>query len=209
MLYFSLAFLSSALLVAEETIPLTEDLMREHGLLNRVLLIYEKIIQKIDRYNILPNEALSESVQIIKSFVEDYHEKLEEDYVFPLFEKQKKESNLIKTLKKQHNKGREITAELQKLLKTKDSKNSRINQRIKSLLHEFITMYRPHEAREDTILFPQVRSLVSEKRFNELSRTFDEIEEKLFGPHGFEKMVKKVADIEKSLDIYELEHFSR
>ena len=183
--------------------------MREHGLLDRVLLIYEKIIRKIDRDNIVPLEALSESVQIIKSYIEDYHQKLEEKYVFPLFEKRKKEVELIKILRKQHHKGREITAELKKLSQFKDSKNARINKRIKDLLQEFITMYRPHTAREDTVLFPQIRSLVSEKKFKELSRTFDEIEERLFGENGFEKMVKKVTAIEKSLDIYNLEQFSR
>ena len=30
----------------EEEIPPTEDLMREHGVLNRILLIYEEIIKR-------------------------------------------------------------------------------------------------------------------------------------------------------------------
>jgi hemerythrin-like domain-containing protein len=202
-------FFSPSVCLQEFQIPLTEDLMREHGLLNRILLIYEKIIRKIEHNNILPHEALTESAQIIKSFLEEYHEKLEEDYVFPLFEKAGKETELIKTLRKQHRRGRQITVELQKLTKTKDIKNSHINQRIKSLLQEFISMYRPHEAREDTVLFPQVRLLISEKQFNQLSRTFDQIEERILGENGFEKMVAKVTTIEKSLDIYDLSQFGR
>ena len=43
-----------------------EDIRQEHALLNRVLLIYE------------------EAAQIIQHFIERYHEKLEEDHVFPL-----------------------------------------------------------------------------------------------------------------------------
>ncbi len=191
----------------EFEIPLTEDLMREHGILNRVLLIYEEIIKRIESNTDFSVTTLSNSVNIIKSFIEDYHEKLEENYLFPIFEKNKKEVRLVKTLKNQHIKGREITAKLQKLLAIngldKDAKKS-----IKSLLQKFIKMYRPHEAREDTVLFPQVRSLISEKEFEELGEKFEDLEHELFGENGFETMVKKVENIEKELGIYNLEQFT-
>jgi hypothetical protein len=35
----------------EFAIPPTEDLMKEHGILSRVLLIYEEIIKRIDNNN--------------------------------------------------------------------------------------------------------------------------------------------------------------
>jgi len=189
-------------------IPLTEDLMREHGILNRILLIYEEIIKRIENDIDFQIATLTNAVSIIKSFIEDYHEKLEETYVFPLFEKYKKETKLIKTLKNQHNKGREITAQLQKLLTTNETLHQKNKKLIKILLQKFITMYRPHEAREDTVLFPQIRSLISEQEFKELGEKFEELEHKLFGEEGFEKMVKKVEDIEKELGIYQLEQFT-
>lgn len=191
----------------EFEIPLTEDLMREHGILNRVLLIYEEIIRRIDNKEPFALDTLKNAVGIIKSFIEEYHEKLEEDHVFPLFEKAKKEIRLIATLKNQHIKGRQVTAQLQKLtagslLSDKDKKQ------VRTLLTKFIRMYRPHEAREDTELFPQVRSLLSEQEFNELGEKFEELEHKLFGKQGFETMVEKVAAIEKELGIYQLEQFT-
>ena len=69
-------------------------------------------------------------------------------------------------------------------------------------------MYRPHEAREDTVLFPQVRSLISEQEFKDLSEKFEDLEHELFGPEGFENMIKKVEDIEKNLGIYNLDQFT-
>lgn len=188
-------------------IPLTEDLMREHGLLNRILLIYEEIIKKIDNDTDFSIITLNNAVNIIKSFIEDYHEKLEEDYIFPLFEKNKKEIKLIKTLRTQHNKGRDITAQLQKLT-MKASLDQKTKNVIKKLLQKFIRMYRPHEAREDTILFPQIRSLISEQEFKNLSEIFEDREHELFGENGFETMIKKVENIEKDLTIYQLEQFT-
>src|SRR5438132_11296739 len=54
-----------------------EDLMREHGVLKRVLLIYGEVLRRIDAKQDFPPEALVEAAGIIRSFVEDYHEKLE------------------------------------------------------------------------------------------------------------------------------------
>lgn len=192
----------------EFEIPLTEDLMREHGILNRVLLIYEEIIKRIDNNTDFSITILNNAVNIIKSFIEDYHEKLEEDYIFPLFEKKKKEVQLVKTLKNQHKKGREITSKLRKIFTVNKALTSKDKKIIKSLLQKFITMYRPHEAREDTVLFPQVRSLISEKEFKELGEKFEDLEHILFGDNGFEDMVKNVAAIEKDLSIYQLEQFT-
>jgi hemerythrin-like domain-containing protein len=191
----------------EFEIPLTEDLMREHGILNRILLIYEEIIKRIENSIDFSVLTLAQAINIIKSFIEDYHENLEDVYVFPLFEKHKKEIRLIKTLKKQHIKGREIASQLQKLSATtqltKDNKKF-----VHNLLQKFIKMCRPHEAREDTVLFPQVRSLISEREFLELGEKFETLEYDLFGEDGFEAMVKRVESIEKELDIYNLGQFT-
>lgn len=61
--------------------------MREHGVLKRVLLVYEEAIRRIDAKQDLPPEAVREGATIIRTFIEDYHEKLEEDSLFPRFEK--------------------------------------------------------------------------------------------------------------------------
>lgn len=68
---------------AEEVSP-GEDLMREHGLLKRILLIYGEAIRRLDAKEDLPPKLIANSAGIIRAFVEDYHEKLEEDHLFPL-----------------------------------------------------------------------------------------------------------------------------
>ena len=100
----------------EAEIPLTEDLMREHGVLNRVLLIYEEIIKRISANKPFAVSTLDQAVYIIKTFIEEYHEKMEEDYLFPLFEKQHKEVRLVRTLKLQHTRGKEITGKIRSII---------------------------------------------------------------------------------------------
>lgn len=192
----------------EEDVPLSEDLMREHGILNRVLLIYEEIIKRIEQHDELSQKVLAASTGIIKEFIEDHHEKMEEDYVFPLFEKNKKQVSLIKTLRKQHISGRVITKELQEIAISTAPITSKIKKRVVFLLQKFITMYRPHEAREDTVVFPQVRSFLTETQFEEMGELFEKFEHKAFGEHGFLVILHRVEAIEKELGIYAIEQFT-
>jgi hemerythrin-like domain-containing protein len=73
---------------------------------------------------------------------------------------------------------------------------------------QFIRMYNPHEAREDTVLFPTFRKIVSGDEYDALGEDFEKKEHQLFGDDGFEKMVDRVADIEKTLGIYDLAQFT-
>ena len=184
-----------------------EDLMQEHGLLNRILLSYDlNRIQLVNKQSI-HQEALYDAAEIIRTFVEDYHEKQEEDYLFPRFEKANQLTDLVKTLREQHKAGRIITDHIMQLCKTKTLSDNE-NQKLTQLLTDFNTMYRPHEAREDTILFPVFRKIVSKNEYDSLGEEFENNEHKLFGKGGFESMVEKVSLIEKKLNIYDLAMFT-
>jgi predicted neutral ceramidase superfamily lipid hydrolase len=69
-------------------------------------------------------------------------------------------------------------------------------------------MYEPHEAREDTVLFPALRDIVGIKEFEKMGERFEEIEHERFGENGFQNIVHQVAEIEKVLGIYELSQFT-
>lgn len=199
------AMLGAALLAAgkparkkEPEISPTEDLMREHGLLNRVLLVYEECARRLEageEVKVLPDAA-----KIIRDFIEGYHEQLEEQQLFPRFRKAGKLTDLVGTLQAQHAAGRRITAEL--------LSGAADRARTPRLLHEFIRMYRPHEAREDTVLFPAFRELVGEKEYDRLGDQFEEREHQLFGEQGFEGKVAEVGGIEKKLGIFDLARFT-
>lgn len=184
-----------------------EDLMQEHGLLNRILLIYDTCKTHLVNKTAFPKEALGNAAGIIRTFVEDYHEKQEENYLFPRFKKANQLTDLVDVLLQQHQAGRSITDQIMQLTKSQTATETE-NQQLVALLASFNTMYRPHEAREDTVLFPAFRKLVSKHEYDSLGEEFENNEHKLFGKDGFETMVNKVAAIEKSLGIYGLAQFT-
>jgi hemerythrin-like domain-containing protein len=193
----------------EEDVSPAEDLMREHGLLNRILLVYEEGIRRLSGGggNLHP-EALAAAAGIVKRFIEDYHEKLEEEHLFPRFEKAGKLTDLVQVLRAQHQAGRAVTAEVLRLATPRFTTTPDGRHRLKTALERFVRMYRPHEAREDTVLFPALHELVKGKEYDALGERFEDKEHEFFGEGGFEKMVEEVAGLERKLGIYELAQFT-
>jgi hemerythrin-like domain-containing protein len=192
----------------EEEVAPPEDLMREHGVLKRVLLVYGEVLRRMDAKQDFPPEALAEAAAIIRSFIEDYHEKLEEDFLFPRFERANQLVDLVKVLRDQHQAGRRVTDVTLRLAKLSSLKNEVERAQLESSMRQFIRMYNPHEAREDTVLFPAFHKIVTPNEFDSLGEDFEKKENELFGEDGFEKMVDKVAGIEKRLGIYDLAQFT-
>jgi len=176
--------------------------------LKRVLLVYGEAIRRIETNEDLPPETVMDSAKIIRNFIEDYHEKLEEDFLFPRFKKAGKLVDLVDVLLQQHQGGRKVTDITMRFATDQALKNSDDRRKLADSLRQFIRMYNPHEAREDTILFPEFRKIVSKNEYNSLGEDFEKKEHELFGDDGFEKMVDKVADIEKKLGIYDLAQFT-
>jgi hemerythrin-like domain-containing protein len=140
--------------------------------------------------------------------VEDYHEKLEENFLFPAFEKKNTLTDLVKVLKKQHEAGRKLTDTILREAADDRFKKEDGRKAVGAACAAFIRMYRPHEAREDTVLFPALRKVLSAKDIKDLGEQFEKEEDKLFGEGGFEKVVEQVAGFEKKLGIHDLDHFT-
>src|SRR5256885_1922640 len=72
-----------------EDVSAVEDLMREHGVIRRVLVVYrESAIRLRGKASSVPPDALQKAAKLIRVFGEDYHEtKLEEAHLFPAVKK--------------------------------------------------------------------------------------------------------------------------
>jgi hemerythrin-like domain-containing protein len=181
-----------------------EDLMQEHGVLERVLLVYEEVAARLETAKPFDPTLLVTSADIVHRFVAEYHEKLEETFVFPRLERAGKEVQLVATLKDQHQKGRTLTDEI----RSSAAAAAGDGARLAGLLRSYVRMYRPHAAREETVLFPAFRKTLDRDGYHELGEQFEDREHSLFGEGGFEEMVAQVSKVEVALDIHDLARFS-
>jgi hemerythrin-like domain-containing protein len=192
---------------ADEAVSPTEDLMREHGVLRRILLVYEEVIRRVDGGKAVDAEPIAKAATIVRAFIEDYHEKDEEEFVFPRFRKAGKLTGLVDVLLQQHQAGRGLTTHLQRLATAAALRKPESRAEMAQAMRRFIRMYEPHAAREDTVLFPAFAQLLSEKELHALMDTFEQKEKAL--PLGdFERMVAEVTAIEKAFGLDDLARFT-
>lgn len=185
-----------------------EDLMREHGLLERILLVYDEAIRRVGERQDFDPRTVANGAGIVRHFIEDYHERLEEDYLFPRLEKAGQQRDLVATLRVQHRAGRRVTDEIIRLSTSETMGDEAMRGQLSMALHQFVRMYRPHAAREDTVLFPAFRKIVSTNEYQALGERFEEIERQKFGPDGFESVLHEVEGLERAFGIEDLARFT-
>jgi hemerythrin-like domain-containing protein len=194
----------------EPEVTATEDLMREHGVLRRALLVFQEVVPKL-RQNAASVDAasLQQAAKLFRTFGEDYHERmLEEQHIFPLIRKQGPMlTQYADILVEQHNRGREVTDYV--LVVTNGPRISVAHvEPLAKVLETFVLMYQNHAAREDTIIFPAWKKNFTDKQLDEVGDQFEEIEHKMFGKDGFEDAEKKISDIEAALGFADLSQFT-
>ncbi|HZS04368.1 MAG TPA: hemerythrin domain-containing protein [Blastocatellia bacterium] len=188
----------------------TEDLMREHGVLRRALLIYsEAAVRLRGNPSAVPPEALQKTAKLFRAFGEEYHEKkLEEAHIFPAVKSAGgAAAGYPDILIAQHARGREITDYI--LAVTQGGRLSAGGaEPFARALESFVRMYRAHAAREDTIIFPAWKQTLTAKQLDEMGDRFEEIEHEQFGKDGFEDAVRQIGEIEGSLGLADLAQFT-
>ena len=173
-----------------------------------MLLIYEESVRKLSAGSPLPAGVLATTAGIVRKFVEDYHEHVEETQVFPRLQKAGQQMDLVKTLLAQHQAGRKLTATILDSAKAATQANGTERRAVLDAIGMFGRMYRPHAAREDTVLFPVFQKLFTPSEFDRLGERFEQEEHKLLGSAGFEGTLKEVEQIEKQLGIHDLAEFT-
>jgi hemerythrin-like domain-containing protein len=194
----------------EPEVTATEDLMREHGVLRRALLVYFQTAPRIrGNASAIDASQLYKTAQLFHDFGENYHERmLEEQHIFPIVKKTAGEAaNYVPILIDQHNRGREVTEYI--LAVTKPGKIASGNaEPLARAFDSFVLMYQNHAAREDTVVFPAWKTHFTNKQLDELSDQFEDIEKKMFGKDGCEEAVSKIASIESALGYADISQFT-
>jgi hemerythrin-like domain-containing protein len=188
----------------EEDVGAVEDLMREHGVLRRAILVFRESASRLRQGSMVDPAALVQTAHLFRSFGEEYHErKLEEAFIFPAVRKAGgPAAAMVEILVDQHNRGRAI---IDYILKANGAGNAAA---LAQALEQFERMYAHHAAREDTIIFPAWKKALGEKGVEEMGEKFEDIEKQQFGGDGFDQAVRQIGDIEGRLGFSDLAQFT-
>jgi hemerythrin-like domain-containing protein len=186
-----------------------EDLMREHGVLRRILVIYRESAGLLRAGGAgVDGRQLWKAADLFRRFGEAYHEQLlEEQHIFPQVMKAGgAAATLVPTLLAQHARGRQITAFVQG--KTQGGLAGGDAAALAAALETFARMYEPHTAFEDTVVFQAWRSSLSAQQLDEAGDQFEDIEKSTFKGDGFDLAVGEVAAIEQALGLTDLSRYT-
>ena len=205
-----LAFAGAAAAKEEKKVGAVEDLMREHGVIRRALLVLAESapLLRASPANVDPG-ALNRAAKLFRSFGQDYHERmLEEAIVFPAVKKTGGLAALLAgTLIQQHNRGREI-ADYILAVTGKGAVGSNETEALARAFETLMVMYDNHTAREDTIVFPAWKDALGDEQLAEMGEKFEQIERRQFGKDGFTSAVAQVSAIEQTLNFADLGKFT-
>lgn len=193
---------------ADIDVSATEDLMREHGVLRRLLVVYRESAAMIQAGGKdFDLGALGAAADLFRTFGEGYHEKkLEEAHIFPMVKKAGgRASGLIDTLIAQHARGREINDYI-----TAKAKTGAIGdpQAMAAALVGFARMYEIHAALEDTVVFQAWRASLNPRELDAWADKFEDIERETFKGDGFDLALEQVSTIEQRLGISDLARYT-
>ena len=194
----------------EKEVGAVEDLMREHGVLRRAILVYREAAVKLRAKPAgVDPDALRRTALLFRSFGEDYHEKkLEEAHIFPTIRRAGGQAAAyVDILIAQHQRGREIT-DYVLAVTAKGAIVSADAEPLARALDGVELMYEHHTAREDTVVFPAWKDALSAHQLDEMGEQFEEIEHRQFGKDGFEDAVAQIAHIEQALGIADIARFT-
>ena len=157
---------------------------------------------------LLSARHLHDAALVIHDFIEGFHEGLEEGFVFPRLRQAGPVTDTVSTLLVQHARGRVLTQFILAHATASGVASRGVRGELAAAMQAFVRMYEPHEAREDTVVFPAFRQLVSPAELAGLGQHFTDLEHQQFGQDELTAMVGRVAAVEQALGIYDLARFT-
>jgi hemerythrin-like domain-containing protein len=184
-----------------------EYLMREHAVLERILVIYEHGAQHLSNET-FSMPVLASAADLIRDVIEDHHMRLEEEQVFARFQQQNKQMNLVQTLVSQHRAAREVTDTIRSHANEKSLRDNTRRGILIGALQSYVRVSRPHDAHEGSSLFPLFPAILSAHEFAAVAEEFERAERRKFGADGYERVVAQIAQLETQVNLADLSQFT-
>jgi hemerythrin-like domain-containing protein len=188
---------------SDDVMTPAEILSRNSAVLQRVMLVYETGIRRSTDGEDIDPTVFVQCAEVARDFFHNFHEKAEQDLVYPVFTKTGRMVDLVNALSAQQGEGRKLTDRIIDEAPKVHAKEQR--DTLAGDIKSFIDLYRPHIAREETDIFPTLHNLMTGDEYGRMATELLKRETAAFGPEGgFEAAIKKVAQVEAKIGMHDL-----
>lgn len=187
---------------------LNDSLLLEHGLAERIMLVYERLIKEWKSGEKADLSLIRRTAQIAQSCLSGCHERNEERCLFPLFHEEGYLTEVVDALAGQHEAGRELTEKIIDLSTPGRIKDETHLNILMTLCRSHIFMYRPHISRENSELFPRLSAIASPREIEKIGREMAAATRDALGEQGIAGSLADLAEIERTLDIHDVRSYT-
>jgi hemerythrin-like domain-containing protein len=199
---------ASSLCISVKVKSPIEVLTRDHGLMRRILFIYKEIICLCPATQDLPTDLIRQAAKAYQKLADDFHQKLEDEFLFPPMVKACDHAELIEVLWQQHTVDHHFTTRLLSLTSAAIFKDDSNRNETRNTICNLARMMEHHMAWEESDLFPAYFCLVSAKDYRDLSEIVARRQEQIFGCEGINALIAEIVELENILGIHHLECFT-
>ena len=177
-----------------------ENLREEHGAIMKVFAILQGVAREMETHNPKAVDHLKRILEFLTVFIDQCHHAKEEEFLFPAMQKARTEhSRLIEELLSEHEKGRSMTAALEAALNGFEGGDEQAAAPLIETIHGYVLVFRTHLRKENGILFPEGRRLLSEHDLQAMAGRFEKLEEERIGKGRHEAFHRMIEQLGKSV----------
>ena len=158
-----------------------EILVQEHGILNEALDALSLALDKLEKGEKPPRKFFENALEFIQTYVNKYHNCKEEYVLFEMLSQKRSRDIVtqIESLKYQHERARNQTAEMAKSLNGYEKGDEIQKVKLIENLAAYISLLRMHLKWENSIFYPAARKEITEKEEQMLLEDFQKEDKKM------------------------------
>jgi DUF438 domain-containing protein len=173
------------------------QLINDHAVIEKALILLEKQAARGDDMNLQIARAL---IDVIWKFGETCHNQREEQIYFPfLLRKGLPPQGPIGVMLQEHESEREFIAQI-KIMFDQFEKEEKLSGRFKQVVSEYAELTKNHIWKENDILYPMGRKLISDTEGEKLMSEFLNLEKNAIGEGGFLRYQTLTNSLEKQAE---------
>lgn len=177
----------------------TQELTNEHRVIERMLAVVWKAADGLERGEMVDKKIFEDAVDFFKNFADKCHHGKEEKLLFVRMKQRgmSDKTGPLAVMLAEHDEGRAhvraIGENAGKVLSSKTQKDIVEHSRA------YVQLLSAHIEKEDNILYPMANRILTNADQEDLTKGFEEIEEKVMGPGVHEKYHKIIEEWERKV----------
>jgi hemerythrin-like domain-containing protein len=180
--------------------PTPSSVLRgEHRVIERVLAVLARLVERSERGEELERAALTRCVEFFRHYADACHHAKEEDLLFPILEARgvPREGGPIGVMLHEHTIARKLTKEMGKALTDISTGGRKAASSFCQTARQYLELLRNHIHKEDNVLFTMGDRLMSNEDQESLAGEFCEVDSGLFGGKRREELEQIANELER------------